>query len=405
MIIQHITEKFSPSLRNIFVLYMDSPFVYNRPVSGRYFVGRKTECTVLTNLLRDGENVVMYEPPKSGKDSLLQQVFFNMKLESKQLRVVRLSLLNIRTVADFCLLLGSEILKINGSTPEDYTSMVAEYLPGTHFVFDKQEWQKSGRILSLNWDIDEEDIRAVVSLPYRIAQAAGVRMFVCIDEFQCIMLTEDGDLVCNTMRDVFKMRSPEDRQAAGYVLYGSQVNAMKEIFAHRKLFYRQVERVELEPIDSKEIVDSVNRGFLASGKVVDRNLMSGVCELFHNNIYYINFFASICDSLSRGYMMEPVLKEALDCMLAIHEARFRAIMTDLTTFQVGLLQAVIDGYTRFSSTEVIQRYALNSSANVRRLKDALCKKEILTFDSEDNPRILDPLFEYWVTKYYFDIQE
>ena len=63
----------------------------------------------------------------------------------------------------------------------------------------------------------------------------------------------------------------------------------------------------------------------------------------------------------------------------------------------------MDGHTRFSSAEVISRYNLNSSANVRRLKDALCRKEIVTFDEHDEPVILDPLFEWWARKYFFEI--
>ena len=63
-----------------------------------------------------------------------------------------------------------------------------------------------------------------------------------------------------------------------------------------------------------------------------------------------------------------------------------------------------EGHTKFSTSEVIAKYGLNSSANVRRLKDALCKKEILTFDEKDEPHILDPLFEYWVKKYYFNLK-
>ncbi|MBR3075131.1 MAG: hypothetical protein IKH11_05190 [Bacteroidales bacterium] len=383
---------------------MDSPFIYNRPVSGRYFVGRKSALSLISNFFRDGENVVIYEPPKAGKDSLLQQAFFNMKLESKQFRVVRMSLLNIRSITSLCLGMGSEILRSFGSSAPEYASLVSQVLEGTHFVFDEREWQGSGHILSLGWDIDDDDIRAVFTLPYRLARAKGIRLFVCLDEFQNVMLTEDGDRVCRIMQDIFKARTQEDRESACYVLYGSQLNAMKDIFGHRHLFHRQVERVELGTIDAKDIADSVNRGFLSSGKVIDRGLLLGVCERFRNNVYYINFFASICDSLSKGYIMEPVLKEALDCLMAIHEPRFRAIMSDLTTFQVGLLRAVVDGYTRFSSAEVVHRYALNSSANVRRLKDALCKKEILTFDEEDNPVIIDPLFEYWVTNNYFEIK-
>ena len=78
-------------------------------------------------------------------------------------------------------------------------------------------------------------------------------------------------------------------------------------------------------------------------------------------------------------------------------------MSDLTTFQVSFLRAVVDGHLKFSTAEVIKKYSLNSSANVRRLKDALMKKEILTFEGQDErPVILDPLFEYWLKNHYFN---
>jgi len=74
----------------------------------------------------------------------------------------------------------------------------------------------------------------------------------------------------------------------------------------------------------------------------------------------------------------------------------------LFLFQVSLLKAIIDGYTKFSTAEVIRKYSLNSSANVRRVKDALMKKEIITFtETDERPVILDPLFEYWLRNNYF----
>ena len=380
---------------------MDTPFVYNRPVSGRNFIGRKTEVPVLANLLREGENVVMYEPPKSGKDSLLQQVFYDMKLSGMQFNIASLSLLGVRSINDFCLGLGTSLLRLFGASTDEYRVLVAETLGKTHFVFDEQVYETTGSILALGWDLDDDDIRALVALPYRLARRSGRKLYVCIDEFQNVMLTEDGDHLCALIQEVFKSRTADDRAFATYILYGSQVNAMKEIFARRKLFFRQVERVEFNPVEAKDIVESVNRGFLSSGKVIDKELLLGACNLLRSNIYYINFFASICDSLSKGYIMEPVLMEALSDLLAIHEPSFRAVMSDLTTFQVNLLRAIVDGHTRFSSAEVIRNYSLNSSANVRRLKDALCKKEIITFDEDDNPHIIDPLFEYWVTRTYF----
>ena len=44
---------------------MDTAFVYDNHVTGKNFVGRKTECTVLSNLLEAGENVCIYETPKA----------------------------------------------------------------------------------------------------------------------------------------------------------------------------------------------------------------------------------------------------------------------------------------------------------------------------------------------------
>ena len=96
--------------------------------------------------------------------------------------------------------------------------------------------------------------------------------------------------------------------------------------------------------------------------------------------------------------------QALKILVSIHEPRFISIMNDLTGFQISLLKATLDGVVRFSSFDVIEKYSLNSSANVRRVKDALKKKEVLTFNDKDEPVILDPLFEYWLGKYYFGIK-
>ena len=108
--------------------------------------------------------------------------------------------------------------------------------------------------------------------------------------------------------------------------------------------------------------------------------------------------------MSKGFINEAIMVEALNSMMALHEPRFVNMVNDLTDHQLSLLKAVLDGVVRLSASDVIERYHLNSSANVRRVKDALKKKEIITFNEKDEPVILDPLFEYWMTKYFFEMQ-
>ncbi len=175
---------------------------------------------------------------------------------------------------------------------------------------------------------------------------------------------------------------------------------MEDIFIKRHFFYRRVTRLKLSRVDEREIVEHIIKGFLASGKVIDRDLISGACRLFKCNLFYINHFTSVCDSLSKGYIMEPVLLEALATVMAINRGRFISMMNDLTTFQVSLLKAIIDGYSKFSTAEVMQEIFPQLVRRCARLKDALMKK-IDFFGEDAKPVILDPLLEFWLRNYYF----
>ena len=381
---------------------MDSPFIYDKYVTGKNFIGRKNDCTVVGNLISQGEHVVLSSPAKTGKKSLIQQTLFNLRMSGHNLRIGQFSALNVRTVEDFIVRFGSAVLRMRGSTPHEYNALISKHLERTHMVFDPKRFSENDEVLSLSWEADEEDVRAVIDLPYRIAAEKGTRHLLIIEEFQNLTFIGDGDRIFRLMEEVMKKRKEAGQTLFSFVFMGSMVNAMRDIFFTHRHFYRLTEQFKMQPFDEREITDHVAKGFLTSGKVIDKELLLGVCRLFKNHLWYINHFVSICDAKSKGYIMEPVLLESLGCILAIHEPRFISIMSSLTTHQVNLLRAVIDGHTRFSSSEVVRQYSLNSSANVKRVKDALMKKEILAFDENDEPSFLDPLFEYWVRHYFFE---
>ena len=381
---------------------MDAPFIYDCYVTGKNFIGRKSECTALANLIAAGENIVIYEPPKTGKKSVIQQTLFNMRLSGQQLfNVSDLNMFNIRTIHDFLTGFGNSVIRSTSSSPAEYADIIGRHLSGTHFVFDRKRFSESDEVVSLNWAPDIYDIEMMLRLPGSIAEEKGIRMIMIIEEFQNILGDDSGDDVIKAMETVLG----ETKNGGGctFILSGSRTNAMKYIFEEKKDFHRLVEHLPLQPIDDRDIVEHISRGFLSQGKVVEKDQAMGACKLFRNNIWYINHFTAICNSLSKGYINEGIMLDALNAMLSIHEPRFQAMTDSLTDHQLSLLKAALDGVVRFSSTDVIEKYALNSSANVRRVKDALKKKEIITFNEKDEPVVLDPLFEYWVRKYYFKI--
>ena len=225
-------------------------------------------------------------------------------------------------------------------------------------------------------------------------------MIVVLREFQNID-SEEGEKLFRTMQDVMLRHKDAPAPFCSFVLIGSRANAMESIFRRRKFFWNIVERIELSAPTPYELSEYVMRGFTLGGKVIDKDQIQGVCNLFRNSLWHINHFFFICDCLSKGYINENTFRDALSCLISVHEPEFQRIVDDLTSFQIRLLRAVIDGVVKFSTTEVIEKYALNSSANVKRLKDALMKKEVLRFNDKDEPEILDPLFEYWLRQFYF----
>ena len=381
---------------------MDSPFVYDRFVTGKNFLGRKMDCTILSNLLVAGEQVMMYGRPKSGKMSIVQQTLFNMRLSGRQFMVAHTSLSNVRTLEQFLLKLGTSVIKSVSSTAEEYSSIVSRHLEGTHFVFDRARFASHGEVVSMNWTPDMNDVAQMLRLSQRIAQEQGKSYYVILEDFHNVLHMDEYEEVFKEMNKLFSERDYSAQVTASYLFLGSHVNAMKFIFEEKKYFYRQVEYLPMSPVEERDIIDYIVKGFMVSGKVMDKNLVLGACKLFRCDMWYMNHFTAICDTMSRGYINEGILMDALRTIISIHEPRFYSIVNDLTDHQLSLLLAILDGVTRFSASDVIEKYRLNSSANVRRVKDALKKKEVITFNEKDEPVILDPLFEYWVSNHYFE---
>lgn len=381
---------------------MEEIFEYGKYVSGRNFIGRSSDAKTFANLLNQGENVVMYEPPKTGMTSLIQNGFYLMKSGSPTFEVIKTNLLDIRSTKELLLRIGNALIRSCGNTAEEYENAVKDLLKESHFFFTEKDLETFGRCLDIKEnEMSEEDAEVIFSLPVKVAERKGCRIFVLIEEFQNILQCENGIRLCHTMERVLSERKDGDRFRSAYILTGSMYNAMHDIFGVKKHFFKLVERVELHKIDASDIVEHVTRGFSLGGKVIDRDLLFGVCKLFRNNIFYVNLFSSICDSLSKGYITQPTLDKALENIMAVFRPRFVYTMNDLTTFQISLLRAILCGHTKLTSSEVIESFGLNSSANVKRLKEALNKKEIVFFGEGEAPLIIDPLFEYYLRKEYF----
>lgn len=363
---------------------MDTIFIYNRFAVGNDFISRKREVNTLTNLLRQRQHSLIYDAHKTGKKSLVQQTILNLQKLSYEFHICDLNLLNIRSKDKMFKEMVNQIASSVSNTLSDWNEFSEKYLNSSNINPDSEA------------PLTDEQILEIIALPEKISKESGINFITYIENFNNILLFDDADALLKLLEKEWTKH-----KNATYLITGSELNAMKWIFEEEKYFYNFAEYIPLSPLEEKGVADHIIRTFLKVGRVVDQDLALSIYHSVEGHPWYIWQISSICFSLTKGYLNDKIIQEATYSVLTIHEPRFKEMVSGLSNFQVNFLKAVFDGITKFSSAEILEKYSLNSSANVHRLKEALKKKEIITFNEKDEPYIIDPLFKLWLKKYFF----
>ncbi len=372
---------------------MDEAFIFDKYVTGKAFTGRSSECTALGNLIEKGENVCIYDAPKTGKTSLIQQALISLQTSGCRLTPIMLSLLSIRTAEDFLTKLCSSFLAPFASGASEYESLIEKYLPGGNFFFDESDYEDFGKTVQIKGEASEADILSALRLPYLLSGDAGRKICCVLDDFQTLMQLPQYERILRHMEVISSERSGQSNMS--YIFCGSAINAMKYLFAVKKFFFRDVVYLPLSQVSEQDVIDYIVSGFRPSGKVIEKDLIQLPYRVFRGNMWYLNRMAFLCGARAIGYINDKIIADAIETIISDNLPRFKGYVDSLTVYQLSFLRAVLRGENRFSAADVIEKYGLNSSANVKRVREALLKKEIITFNEREEPIVIDPLFEYW----------
>lgn len=375
------------------IIGMDDAFIFDSHVSGKHFIGREQDCNSLVNLISAHENVCIYDAPKTGKTSLIRRALTTLVTSGHSVSVPEMDMIGFRRKEEFLSSFVSAILSKTVSSPYEYKSIIAEFLPDSVISFDEQAYENTGEGVVCREGVTDGDIEKVLHFPYILSKSRNTEICFVIDEFQNILELPDAENILHQMETISSSLRSGSRFC--YIFCGSGINAMHWIFGYRKFFFRDIVHLPLGTISEQDVIAHIVGGFRPSGKVIEKELIHRPYQIFRGNMWYINMMAFFCGARAIGYINNRIITDAIESVISVNVPRFRRIVDSLTVYQLSFLKAVLRGETRFSTAEVIERYSLNSSANVKRVKDALMKKEILTFSDKDEAQVIDPLFEYW----------
>lgn len=367
-------------------------FVFGVATSGENFTDRQNETKRLLLNFQQGINTVLISPRRIGKTSLVRKVCELAK--SDDLKIVYLDIFSCRSDREFYDAFATAVLRQTSSKLEEWVDNAKRFLSRITPKFSIGTDPMTDFSVSLELNMKSEDVTDILQLPEKIASEKGVKIVICIDEFQQIAEFSDSKTFQKRLRTVWQLQ-----QNVSYCLFGSKKHLMNELFERRSLpFYKFGDALYLQKIDTEDWVKYICERFDATNKTISPSLAERIAQKVDNHSSYVQQLAWLVWIHTDEVATEENFEEAWQDLLDQNTPLFEKQTENLTGYQLNFLRAIIDGVSKeFTTKNVLEKYNLGTSSNVAVVKRALIKKELI--DTEKKEIVIsDIVLKEWLRR-------
>lgn len=373
---------------------MEIPFIYGKIADGIAFTDRENETEKLVNNFKGLINTVIISPRRWGKTSLVNKAL-GITAKDKEYITVSIDIFNCRSEAEFYNAFASAVLKAGISKIEEFVVSARKYMGGLLPKISLGDGLSTTE-LSLGVDFKDKEfsIDEILDLPQKLAKDRGKKFIVCLDEFQNICEYQ------NPLDFQKKLRSHWQRHTSVcYCLYGSKRNMLLNIFGvHTNPFYKFGDIIFLNKISSDNWVKFITETFDRTGKNIPPQTAKKIADMVSMHPYYVQQLAQQAWLRTEDVCSDAIVEDAFEGIIGQLNLLFCNLLDSLTAKQVQFLKAIGNGEKNFTSENVLKQYKLGTSANVKNLKEACIKKDIIDVEPGNTIVFQDPMFEYWLRR-------
>ena len=375
---------------------METPFIFGKIATEKNFTDRETETANLVQSFTSLINTIIISPRRWGKSSLVNKAAKLAMEQDRKLRICHVDLFNVRNEVHFYSLLAQKVIAATSTKWEEAVESAKSFF--SHLVPKISIGSDPTNEVSIDfdWESIKQNPDEVLDLAEKIAKKKGVKIVICVDEFQNISEFTDPDYFQKKLRSHW-----QQHQNVAYCLYGSKRHMMMEVFTNSsKPFYKFGNLMFLEKIDTPCLVEFFNTRFSETGKTITEDAANLIVKLVDNHPYYAQQLAQLSWLRTKDVCDVEIVREAHAALVEQLSLLFVTITETLTTQQLNYLNALIAGEKAISSTDVMHRYQISSTTSIARSKAALIKNDIL--DSKAGEiSFQDPIYAYWLKREYF----
>lgn len=375
---------------------MEAPFIFGRIATDENFTDREKETEHLVNNFESLINTVIISPRRWGKSSLVHRAADIAMRADKNIRICTIDLFNVKTEEQFYTVLARNLIQGTSSRWEEAVESAKKFF--SRLVPKISVGAGPGNEISIDFDWEEmkSNPDEILDLSERIAEAKGVKIVVCIDEFQNIAEFEDPLFFQRRLRAHWQRH-----KKVSYCLYGSKRHMMMEVFTDSSMpFYKFGDIFFLNKIDTEHFIPFITERFSSTGKSITEEACRKIVKLADNHPYYVQQLSQLSWLRTSGQCdVETVVKAHLSLVEQL-SLLFSNLMETLTFQQTCYLHALIAGEKSITSAETMYRYHISSATAASRSLKTLIKKDILDSTSGEIS-FQDPIFEYWLRHDYY----
>ena len=368
---------------------MENPFLFGKMVEGDSFTDREKETARLLSNFNNGINTILISPRRWGKSSLVKKAGELSK--TAKTKVVYLDVFAIRTELDFYQEFARAVIKASSSKWEDWVELVKlsfkQIVPKIIMEADPMNTFS----ISFDWLDIEKNAHEILNLPERIAQNKNIRFVVCIDEFQNISTFQQPLAFQKQLRSIW-----QQHQSVCYCLYGCKFHMMQELFERQSMpFFRFGDLIHLDKISEEDWTKYISYQFQQTKKQIEIELTHKIVRSVKRHSYYVQQLSHLVWGRTENAVTADIIAEALDDMLNQNAILYQRDTENLSATQFNFLKAIAAGETtKLSSSAILQKYRLGTSANITKIKAQLLNKEIIDIRKKE-VSFIDPVYELW----------
>lgn len=368
---------------------MGKAFVYGMSVGGDNFTDRIEETKRIKLDFENGINVILISPRRMGKTSLVKKVISEM--DSPEIKVVYMDIYDCRSEYDFYNRFAETMMKSTGNQLEQVMENIKRFLVRVSPKLSFSPEPNSEFSVSLGITPKDYSPEEILDLPERIAKEQGIRIVVCIDEFQQIGEFADSLTVQKRLRGVW-----QHHQHVSYCFFGSKKHLMENIFQSRRMpFYQFGEMLHLKCIPTEYWVPFICSRFEKYGKEISEEYAARICHTVKNYSSYVQQLAWNVMAETEIEVNEESFTEGFNALLEQNSSLFIQQTEGLTTYQLNFIRLLCNGiHSGFNTQSVVEQYSLGSKSNVDRIKKCLIDRELITIEKE-GVFLADCVFELW----------